>query len=163
MPYKDKDKERANRLARREKISAQRKARYHANHEKYKAGWQARYKANATKINAKAAETRKTKEGWVRSILARLKARAKKLGLDYNLSASDFTTLPQTCPVLGLPLEFNSGNPNAYSVDRIDNSRGYVSGNICVMSDRANRLKRDASIAELRALGAWANKQTGEN
>lgn len=46
-------------------------------------------------------------------------------------------------------------DPNAYSLDRIDNKQGYVRGNIVVMSYRANRLKNDATEKDLEALLNW--------
>lgn len=36
-----------------------------------------------------------------------------------------------------------------YSVDRIDNTKGYVPGNVIVVSYRANRIKSDADTTEL--------------
>jgi hypothetical protein len=43
-------------------------------------------------------------------------------------------------------------SPNSPSLDRIDNSKGYIEGNVIVVSWRANNLKRDASIQELQKI-----------
>lgn len=63
--------------------------------------------------------------------------------------------MPDVCPVLGIPIDYGAkgiNNPNAASVDRIDNKKGYVPGNVVIVSFRANELKRDASLDEMRAL-----------
>ena len=59
--------------------------------------------------------------------------------------------IPDTCPVLGIPL-FREGKDtwmNAPSLDRIDNEKGYTKENVIVVSRRANILKKDAKINEL--------------
>lgn len=51
---------------------------------------------------------------------------------------------------------------NAPSIDRIRNDVGYIKSNILVVSWRANRLKGDASLAEMQALAAfYAGLQIG--
>ncbi len=90
------------------------------------------------------------------------KARAKKRGLEFTITEDDILPFPDTCPVLGIPLRKGaySGDPNVRSLDRIDNSRGYVPGNVAVISRRANVLKRDATLDELRKLVAWLESRT---
>jgi hypothetical protein len=80
------------------------------------------------------------------------KLRAKKNNLEFNLELDDIV-IPTTCPVLGIPLSRtgirHDGSP---SLDRIDNTKGYIKGNIAVISWRANALKKDASIEEIRLI-----------
>jgi len=38
------------------------------------------------------------------------------------------------------------------SLDRIDNSKGYTKDNVMVISFRANNIKKDANLQELKAL-----------
>lgn len=59
--------------------------------------------------------------------------------------------VPAVCPVLGLPLLRTRGkvSPGSPSLDRIDNSKGYIRGNIRVISYRANSLKSNATIDEM--------------
>jgi hypothetical protein len=81
-----------------------------------------------------------------------VKSRAKAFGKDFNLDHSDIV-IPDFCPVLGIPLSLNNNgagyHSNSPSLDRIDNSKGYVKGNVRVISARANLLKNDATIEEL--------------
>lgn len=54
------------------------------------------------------------------------------------------------CPVLGVPLV--DGNT---SIDRIDPSKGYVPGNLQIISSKANRMKNNATVEELRRFAEW--------
>lgn len=95
-----------------------------------------------------------------RSILNNAKARAKKMGLEFNLSIED-VPVPAVCPVLGIPLTIgnNKGwSPGAPTLDRIDNSKGYIKGNICVISWRANSLKSDATLAEVERVADYMRR-----
>lgn len=44
---------------------------------------------------------------------------------------------------------------NSPSIDRIDNSKGYIPTNIVVISNRANLLKKDATLDELVAIAEF--------
>lgn len=91
----------------------------------------------------------------------RAKTRAKERGYDFNLEVSDIV-IPDTCPVLGIPLKQNSGKSgaykNSYSLDRINNSKGYVRGNVQVLSQLANAMKGAASVKELQQFADWINR-----
>jgi hypothetical protein len=61
------------------------------------------------------------------------------------------------CPLLEIELTYKNHEtknmPKNYAtLDRIDPSLGYVVGNIQILSQRANTLKNDASLEELRML-----------
>ena len=95
---------------------------------------------------------RNPKYGMVRS--ARNRADAK--GLPFNITEDDII-IPQHCPVLGCELEFGDSphHDRAPSLDRLKPELGYVSGNVRVISLRANRLKSDGSVAEHELLLTW--------
>lgn len=94
----------------------------------------------------------------------RAKQRARKYGKDFNLEVSDIE-IPEVCPILQIPLETHSGKSggryNSPALDRIDNSEGYVKGNIQVISHRANQMKADASREELLQFANWVLKTFG--
>lgn len=78
------------------------------------------------------------------------KRRAKDKGVDFNLDISDIV-IPSVCPVLGIPLAAKRGcvDPASPSLDRIIPSKGYVKGNVQVISHRANSIKSNATIEEV--------------
>jgi hypothetical protein len=84
------------------------------------------------------------------------KARAKRDGLSFNLEMSDIV-IPDTCPVFGIPLFVGNRNQheNAPTLDKIIPELGYVKGNVRVISYRANRIRNDATLDELRKLVAF--------
>jgi hypothetical protein len=81
------------------------------------------------------------------------KQRAKDKGLEFNLEVDDII-IPRFCPILGVRITRYIGmgkvdsNP---SIDRINNDFGYVKGNVMIISEKANRMKNNASIDELVA------------
>lgn len=91
-------------------------------------------------------------------MLQNARARARRDDIPFTITVDDIV-IPSHCPILGLPLFQRTGQrgggDNSPSLDRIRNERGYVPGNIIVISNRANRLKSDASIKELRDIASF--------
>jgi len=89
----------------------------------------------------------------IKVLINQVKARAKRNGLDFDLKESDIV-VPEFCPVLGLRLEWGTGKgrkvalDNSVSLDRTDSSKGYIKGNISIMSWRANNLKKNGTAEE---------------
>jgi hypothetical protein len=101
---------------------------------------------------------RRRQEEPDRELWRRAKKRADRFGIPFDLPEPSLI-IPPACPVLGIPLRSGgSRSPYSPSLDRIDPSRGYVQGNVRVISDRANRLKGAYTLPDLhdlerRALG----------
>lgn len=93
-------------------------------------------------------------------MIRQAKARAKKRGLPFDLQLGDLT-IPAYCPVLGIPLSVGEGerHDGSPTLDRLVPRLGYVSGNVRVISYRANRIKNDGTLLELRAIVAWMEKE----
>ena len=83
-------------------------------------------------------------------MLRRARKRAEKYGYEFNLELSDII-IPEICPILEVPLVLGTKDDYEYtpSIDRIDNSKGYVKGNIQIISKKANSMKNSATIEEL--------------
>lgn len=80
------------------------------------------------------------------------KRRAKKKGIEFTITSSDIT-IPKICPVLGLEIVIGNGRTDGSpSLDRFNNNLGYTKDNIRVISFRANTLKNNATVDELKAI-----------
>ena len=92
----------------------------------------------------------------LKTLYNHIKGSANKRGIKFTITMCDLNDLsfPLTCPILDIPLIWNRGraDDNSYSIDRINSSKGYEAGNIVVISNRANRLKSDATLEEMRRL-----------
>lgn len=86
-------------------------------------------------------------------MLSHARRRTRELGLPACDLRREDIVLPAACPVLGIPLKDYRGSRAAgmdsFSLDRIDPSRGYVRGNVIVVSLRANMIKSCATVDEL--------------
>lgn len=89
-------------------------------------------------------------KNYKKQILHRTKRRALEKGLDFNIVEEDII-IPEYCPLLEIPLVIGTKNEyeNSPSIDRIDNSKGYIKGNIQIISKKANSMKNSASYEEL--------------
>jgi hypothetical protein len=85
-----------------------------------------------------------------RRLLRSVRTRARAQGIACTITEADIT-VPTHCPVLRIPLNKTSRD-NWPSVDRIVPRRGYVRGNVAVISMRANRLKSNMTLDELFGL-----------
>lgn len=88
-----------------------------------------------------------------RYLLRYARRRAKEKGIECTIRPDDIR-LRERCPILGTPLVKNTGqwSGNSYSLDRRDSSRGYVPGNVEVISWKANSLKSDLSLEQVKRL-----------
>jgi hypothetical protein len=99
----------------------------------------------------------------IKNLLKAAKTNARNKSLEFSLEIKHLFPLPTMCPILNIPLDYTSDNAqknkiknNKPSLDRINNARGYTKDNVQIISWRANRLKNDATLKELRLLGKWA-------
>ena len=63
--------------------------------------------------------------------------------------------IPKVCPVLGIPIELKTGigrYDSAPSLDRIVPEKGYIKGNVIVISWRANDIRADATTQEMQKI-----------
>ncbi len=88
-------------------------------------------------------------------MLTRAKSGARKRNIEFTITIDDIVLLTH-CPILELELVYSKkGNgitDNLATLDRVDSSKGYVPGNVCVISWRANWLKSNATLTELKSM-----------
>ena len=94
-------------------------------------------------------------------LLLSAKNRSKKRGVECTINETDIN-IPKLCPVFKEPLEKEfrpsgkkGASPYAASLDRIDNTKGYIKGNIQVLSNKANSMKSNATPQELLQFAFW--------
>jgi len=76
---------------------------------------------------------------------------AKQRGLEFSITEEDLV-VPEHCPIFGFKMEPGGKRSTSPSVDRIDNTKGYIPGNVVVVSVKANHVKSDCSMEELKRL-----------
>lgn len=96
-------------------------------------------------------------------MLHRMKFRAAKLGVPFNIECSDIPLITH-CPVFGFELKAGDGfaTLTSPSLDRIIPELGYVKGNIIVISHKANMIKSSATPDEVMQVAEFFKKLSAE-
>lgn len=105
-------------------------------------------------------------EKKVKKLLILAKNRAKKKGIEFLITADDLLD-PVFCPLQPhLVLDYDKRGkgtaPNSPTIDRIDPDKGYVPGNVWIISAQANRMKSDATLLQLETLVANLRSKMGQ-
>jgi hypothetical protein len=86
------------------------------------------------------------------------------INLEYLKSIKTFF-----CPVFGMPLSWGAlgeGNKKsrdtAPSLDKIKPEYGYVKGNVCIISNLANKIKQNVGCEELYKVADWLHEKLKE-
>jgi hypothetical protein len=89
---------------------------------------------------------------WVRRSKNNNKSKIRK-ALTYDIYMNLYVT---HCPLLGMELtyaKYEGNTPDNYaSLDKIDPSKGYIEGNVQILSFRANTIKGHATLEELKLI-----------
>ncbi len=127
------------------------------NPEKVRASVKKWREANTEKTKQHKTNWLQVPENRIRHSLSQAKRRATEKGIEFAISIDDLLPLPTVCCVLNVPLNYKGTKNRGFvndcpSIDRIDPTKGYVPGNVQIISWRANRIKSDASILELESV-----------
>jgi hypothetical protein len=88
-------------------------------------------------------------------LLRSARNRAKQKNMECTITQNDIH-IPKICPVFKVP--FVKGTEYAPSLDRIDNTKGYTPENIVVVSRKANVMKNNGSVQDLKMLVEYYSK-----
>jgi hypothetical protein len=95
------------------------------------------------------------------ALLRWAKRRADKAGVPFAITSQDILKVwpsDNMCPILRVP--FSKKRMYSPSLDRIRPTKGYVPGNIAVMSRKANGMKQNETDPEVfRRLATWLDVQ----
>ena len=107
----------------------------------------------------KRARTQEKKENpvarWAAMAIGNARKRAKENGLEFSISKEWLVAhAPKTCPLLEIALDYGAtaSVPASASIDRVDSAGGYTPTNCKIISFKANRIKTNATVAELQLL-----------
>lgn len=109
-------------------------------------------------------------ENRAKKLLSKTKERATKDGIAFDLDVKDIV-IPSHCPYLGLELTHHLGQgylDSNSSIDRIIPEKGYVRGNIQIISRLANQMKNSATPEQLltfafNVINIHREKQTNDS
>lgn len=92
-----------------------------------------------------------------RQALINIRERSRRRGYESDLELADMPEIPVLCPVLGIKLEHGSlkEKDSSPSIDRKNTNLPYLrkyKDNLVFISHRANRIKSNASVEELRLI-----------
>jgi hypothetical protein len=81
------------------------------------------------------------------------KKRAKKSGIEFTIKPKDVVVV-DVCPIMGTPMRRyrEKLDRESFSLDRVDNTKGYVPGNVKVISWIANQTKNNLTLEQIERL-----------
>lgn len=103
------------------------------------------------------------------NFVLRAKVRARDFNRPFSITWKDVSPLPTHCPLLGIKLRYRDPrgkaklggrrNWDSASLDRIVPEKGYIPGNVWVISHRANLMKSQLSLEEIEMLARNLRKK----
>lgn len=118
--------------------------------------WNASIKAKESKAKWKESNP---KRAWAVYATGGAKGRANLKGIPFSITSKYVLSItPDSCPVFGTPFSFIYNKhikPESASLDRLDPNKGYVEGNVVVISVKANMIKNAYTSDDVAAVAAW--------
>lgn len=125
--------------------------------------WRHKSEENMDKANKGSSTWHNNNKEWNRQydlnhpimrMVIRAKQNAKKRGLEFSITETDIERVTH-CPIYGIELSYTNKNKkqdNSASLDRVDNNKGYIPGNVKIISSKANTEKRNLTLVQLELI-----------
>lgn len=151
------------RLKNPDKVRSMRRTHSTLHREQHREYWQRYYSENAERLRATAREYRaqnlenmrkKERDYYISKpatlLLKCAKQRARRFNVPFDLTLADVQScIPANniCPITKVSFRRGEGKvgPTSMTLDRIDPEKGYVRGNVAVISHLANTMKQNCS------------------
>lgn len=120
--------------------------------ERYKLYKQEYYQENKDYLKEQRLEYYALVENRKKLMFFKSRERAQEEQLEFSIEVSDIL-IPTHCPYLGIELTHELGKGQLEtnsSLDRIDSTKGYIKGNVQVISRLANTMKNNATPEQLK-------------
>lgn len=92
-----------------------------------------------------------TDKDVARLYLAKVESSSAR-GIPFELTLTSIKNIMRAKKCYYTGVEFTRNGENSRSIDRIDNTKGYVKGNVCACTKRVNSLKSNLTPAEIQAI-----------
>lgn len=104
------------------------------------------------------------KNDYFKAYCTTKRSECKRKGIQFDLDATYLESIwTGICPIFNKPISVNhigKGSVLSAHLDRLEPTKGYVKGNVHWISGRANRIKYDASLEELKLIVEWMERVT---
>lgn len=102
------------------------------------------------------------KKNWFQKVVGLKKSYCKTRGIPFDLDKEYLESIwTDSCPVFDKPfVRHDKRNDMCPALDRVEPTLGYVKGNVRFISARANRIKYDASVEELKQVLVYVEGAT---
>lgn len=118
--------------------------------------------SNTCKPCRKTLQADKYKRDWFNLTCVLKKSWCRKNKVPFDLDAEYLKSIwVDKCPVFNKPfVRHDKTDDFSPALDRIDPAKGYIKGNVRYISARANRIKYNASVEELKQVLAYVEGAT---
>jgi hypothetical protein len=96
-------------------------------------------------------------EAWFKYRYSSFKTTARKSGITFTITREElcgmFEEQKGLCFYTDVPMRTDTGlgwNPNALSLDKVVPEKGYIPGNVVLCTRRANTVKSDLTLEEMK-------------